>query len=74
MKPFGLMGPGVKPLAPKPMVKAPVVAKQVKAPKAQRLNGTFQSAREKEGKLSGGGSGEVSHPTTHAQFESLGHK
>lgn len=85
MKPTGLMGAmqpmGMKPKTMKiiraaPPMKAPKVPAKANgaAPALKRPSGQFQGARESAGKINGGGMGSPVAPSSHAQWEKLGHK
>lgn len=78
MKKFGLLGN----TAAKP-AKAPITTKTVRAApqmkaktpgKPKRPTGQFQSARESEGKINGGGYGDAVAPASHDAFHRLGSK
>lgn len=76
MKPTGLLGAmqpvGMKPKTMKTVRAAPPMKAPTGAPK--RPSGQFQGQRETAGKINGGGMGSPLAPSSHAQWEKLGHK
>lgn len=61
--------------AGRPQKQAVAIAESVadKA-KGRRTTGQFQSDHEKTGKVMRPETGQISHPQSHAEFESLGHQ
>lgn len=77
MKPTGLMGSmhTMKAVRAAPPMKAPKVPAKANgaAPALKRPSGQFQGQRESTGKVNGGGMGSASAPSSHSQWEKLGH-